>query len=67
MQCTDSGIVRLTERDLADQKRPAFPLLADDEELTDDKCALNAPVQMDPDEVAAIEERAIAEEEALIT
>jgi mannose-6-phosphate isomerase-like protein (cupin superfamily) len=47
-------------------RKAAVPLLADDEELSDDKCALNARVHMDPKEVAEIEARAIAgEEEAL--
>jgi mannose-6-phosphate isomerase-like protein (cupin superfamily) len=46
-------------------RKAAVGLLADDEVLSDDKCALNARVHMDPDEVAELEARAIAEEEAL--
>lgn len=46
-----------------ENREVSVALLADDEELTDDKSALNARVEMDPEEVRAIEERAIAEEE----
>lgn len=44
----------------------AMSLLADDEELTDDKAAENARVEMDPEEVRRIEEAAIAAEEAAL-
>jgi mannose-6-phosphate isomerase-like protein (cupin superfamily) len=47
-------------------RQAAHSLLADDEELTDDRCAENARVQMDPKDVAELEARAIAEEEVAL-
>jgi mannose-6-phosphate isomerase-like protein (cupin superfamily) len=44
-------------------RKAATALLADDEVLSDDRCATNARVPMDPKDVAEIEARAIAEEE----
>ena len=44
-------------------RNAACSLLADDEELTDDRCAANARVKMDKEEVSAIEAKAIAQEE----
>jgi mannose-6-phosphate isomerase-like protein (cupin superfamily) len=47
-------------------RKAAHSLLADDEELTDDRCAQNARVEMDKEEVSAVEAKAIAQEEELL-
>jgi mannose-6-phosphate isomerase-like protein (cupin superfamily) len=50
----------------AEARAAAYALLADDEELTDEKAAQNARVDMDPETVRKIEEAAIAEEMATL-